>query len=569
MSVDREKRAGRVHGGGGSECSGPPKLSLFGAGALPSATASELMASAAKLARMGAWEYDFKRHEVFWTDGVFDIFDLESERPPVYDEAIEYYLEEDRGKLRAALDAAMDERRDGDLTCRVISAKGVRKFVRVIIHPVVEAEGVAVTRLCGVVQDVTDTHLLQRGMQRFYEMTPDLVAAFDYGGKAVSVSPSWQRVLGIGERDLVRGGFLDCVHPADREKMRLLMEAASKVGVVHHVENRLRDIHGEFRWFSWRVFGDDEAKMIFVSARDITNRKEAEAALMEAKRQAEAANGAKSDFLAVMSHELRTPLNPILGFTDLLMEETRDPEHRQILASISEAGQNLTKVIGDVLDFAKIESGRVELVEEPFELRKLFERKLELMRRQIAKGVPVELKHAIEIDESFGQGARFVADNEKIARVLANLLDNAIKFTKAGLIEVRAKVAPSDQAVVLEVEVSDTGPGIPAESLEEIFEPFRQLDSSRTRSHGGSGLGLSICKKLVELMGGELGVRSRRGEGSRFSFTIPLRRASRKAPSRSKGFDLGAWPKRWKAGTRPVSCWSRTTPPIPSTQRRF
>jgi len=516
-----------------------PRLLSGAGGRLPDRVAAELIDFGARTAGLGAWEYDFDRHEVYWTPGVFDIFDLEADKPPLYDEAIRYFVPEDRERIAAGVRTAIDEGIETDIVCRVVSAKKRSKFVRLVIRPETsEANG---SRLKGIVQDVTGREVLQRGMETFFGMTPDLVGALNVEGRPLNLSPSWESVLGWSSAEIRKRGILGLVHEAERGQMRKLMSEVLGAEVIHHIETRLQTVEGDFRWFSWRLFGDDASKTIFVAARDVSRRKQNEAALMEAKRQAEEASMAKSEFLAVMSHELRTPLNPILGFTDLLIDETDNPEHKEILAAISEAGQNLTKVIGDVLDFAKIESGRTEVHQEEFDIEKLLDAKVRLMRGQL-DGDGVDLRLRFERSEAYSADTRFVGDPEKISRVLTNLIGNAIKFTLKGSIEVRASVGPTDNGALLEIAVEDSGDGISSDKLDSIFEPFVQVDSSITRQHGGSGLGLSICKKLVELMGGRISVESRRGMGSTFSYCVPLRPVEvREAAASPEGFNVKAW----------------------------
>jgi CheY-like chemotaxis protein len=265
-------------------------------------------------------------------------------------------------------------------------------------------------------------------------------------------------------------------------------------------------------------------ELLFISARDVTRRVKVEIALKEAKVQAELANRAKSDFLAIMSHELRTPLNPILGFADLLISEIENPEHKEILQAISEAGEHLTSVIGDVLDFAKIEAGRTEIEEFEFNLKELVSKQVRLMQGQL-NGKPVEVSANWRASSGMDEDIRVLGDQEKIVRVLSNLLGNAIKFTDRGSVVLNSELEPLDESRLRwQVEVVDTGIGIPEGSMTRIFDPFSQADSSTTRKYGGTGLGLSICKKLIELMGGQLSVESRYGEGTSFTFSLPLKR---------------------------------------------
>jgi len=358
-------------------------------------------------------------------------------------------------------------------------------------------------------------------------------------------APRVYEMLGYGSTDLpmTYSALRPMLHVDDLEVLRTAFKAHLDDNEVFDVEIRARQKNGESRWLRLRARCERDAEHKPVrmagSMQDITEKKQYQKALVEATEAAGAANHAKSAFLANMSHEIRTPMNGVIGMADLMLESTLTAAQRDYAETIRESAGALLTVINDILDFSKVEAGKLDLEHIDLDLRDTVEDVARLMAIQAR---PKGLEVTTNIDPSIPDLLR--GDPGRLRQVLVNLCGNAVKFTSAGEIGIDARLLAADeQSATVRIEVRDTGIGIPANRLSQLFKPFTQVDASMTRRFGGTGLGLSIARSLIELMGGEAGVESALGRGSTFWFTARLERsvaAATSSPARRGRIEVGA-----------------------------
>jgi two-component system, sensor histidine kinase and response regulator len=370
--------------------------------------------------------------------------------------------------------------------------------------------------------------IVQTALDAFLEIDPDGVLT-EWNARAEETF-GWRRYEAIGQR-LGAMIALDC-EAEGTQRLREIFRAAQPSAVAQRMEivGRHRDGH-EFpaeMTLSAIWVGTHFIYAAFVH--DVTARKVAEVQREEAKIAAEAGNRAKTEFLANISHGIRTPMNAVIGMSELLLDTPLDPMQRDYAENIRDNGNALLTVINDILDFSKVQAGRLELEQLEVDLRDTFEDVARLVSTQAhAKGLEV----TAQIDPLLPTLVK--ADAGRVRQMLLNLACNAVKFTRQGEVALEIKVVETNShGAHIRCEVRDTGMGIPADRLKDLFAPFTQVDTSTTRNLRGTGLGLSIVRRLAELMGGEAGVESTRGVGSTFWFTAwfaPVTQAPRALPA--------------------------------------
>lgn len=367
-----------------------------------------------------------------------------------------------------------------------------------------------------VYRDNRRREIAEAHMDRFFTLSLDLLCISGMDGYFKRLSPSYESALGYSLNELYSHPITDFIHPDDIDRTNAEIQSQMAGNKVLAFENRFRRKDGTYLIFSWKSV--PVGNYMYAVARDVTNQKQYETDLMEAREAAYNADIAKTEFLANMSHEIRTPLNGVVGMTDLLARTDLNSNQNSFVGGIRSSAQHLLKIVNEILDFSKIEAGRTQVEHVDFDLHHVVENQVSLIGVLASeKGLRLETHFDSKIPRTLK------GDTAKLGQILLNLLNNAVKFTEKGRIQIRVEEQNRTQDKIdVKFSVQDSGIGLNPEQVQRLFEPFQQADSSTARRFGGTGLGLSISKKLVEILKGQIHVDSTPGQGSTFWFQLPL-----------------------------------------------
>ncbi len=513
-------------------------------------TRTEDLNTAQRIAHLGNWVWEKPASRITWSDEIYRIFGLEpQEIKASYEEFLSRVHPEDREKVMKAFSESQRNGKPYKMEHRIVLADAVERIVYAQGEVTLD-ESRNPVRMVGTVQDITErvrTEQALRDSERrlaeIIDFLPEATLVIDTEGKVLAWNRALENMTGIRSRDILGKGDHEYAIPFYGDRRPILIDLAAKrdndtnrryVSLQEDGETLIADEAycpnlrpgGAYVSSTARPLYDSRGNRVgaIESVRDITWRKQLEKELVAAKEAAEAANLAKSRFLATMSHELRTPMNAVMGMTYLCLQTETTSKQQYYLSTIFSSSQGLLRILNDILDLSKIEAGKLAIESVDFRLRDVLEGVINILAiKANEKGLDLLLSEDTNCPQSL------VGDPVRLGQILINLVGNAIKFTDSGEVVIAVEpITEGPEGIMLRFSVRDTGIGLTQEQMSHLFEPFSQVDSSSSRKFGGTGLGLSICNRLVGMMGGRIYVESQPGKGSTFTFTVVCGRSNKK-----------------------------------------
>lgn len=496
---------------------------------------SERLRLATQVGGVGIWEYDIVENKVTWDDQMYTLYGVS---PDQFGGAYEAWAKglhpDDRDRSHREIQAAIQGEREFDTEFRVRHPDGTVRSIRAIATVQRDAKGNPL-RMIGTNWDVTSQRLAAMELQATSDLLEEAQAVTKMGNwthDLISGRITWSKQLfSLFDRDIADGppdfeGLLGDFDTKSAQDLREAVIRTARTGEPYSLvmrtskpANGVKFVRGEGRA---RFDAGGSVIGLFGTAIDVTDEVEIAESLRQAQIDAEAANRSKSAFLANMSHEIRTPLTAILGFTEMLRDDenfdTDSLQRSQAIETIHNAGNHLMTVINDILDLSKIEAEKmtIETIETPV-TSMLRDIEILMGPRATGKGISLDVEIGNPVPD------RIMSDPTRLRQILMNLVGNAIKFTEDGRVTLRVRTETRDAHDRFIIEIEDTGPGLDQDQAEKLFEAFGQANETVSRKHGGTGLGLTICRRLAGLMGGTVRlIRTEPGHGACFEVDLPL-----------------------------------------------
>lgn len=489
----------------------------------------ELLKTAQRQAKIGSWEWNNKERMMTFSDEMARILGMEGENFPSNEAIVSRIHPSDLDLCRKTIETGLSRSSPFEIEFRLV-IQGTIKYVY-LTGQAVQSDTTKSEILFGTMQDISDRKQIENEMRMaeiqyrsLFENSQHMICIHNLQGNILSINPAGAVAIGLEAEEIIGRNiqvFFWPKNPADySEYIHNIMQEGKAQGLL-----RLPKKDGETSvWLFHNIllYDPDGNPYVLSSNVEITGRVEMEKELRMAKKLAEEALIMKDRFVTNISHELRTPMNAIIGFSDLLLKTKLDQEQIEYLQAIHIAGDNLTSMINDVLDLAKIESGKIEFEAKPFTVKNVMSNIHRLLSQNAAQS---NLSFEWKCDPNIP--TYVLGDELRLTQILINLVGNAIKFTEKGFVHFSCFIKKeNEERIDLEFIVEDSGIGIPSEKLKIIFVPFMQASAESTRKFGGTGLGLSIVHDLTELQGGTVDVKSVEGVGSSFTVILPMKKVS-------------------------------------------
>ena len=483
------------------------------------------------IAKIGGWNWDVTLNSLNWSDEIYRIYELDKDEVKDADhfKLLLAFVHPDDKELVAATFRDHLKLSRSFVEYRMITSSGKLKYISIIIGKTIKKDGV-IKKVIGTLQDLTERKKIEFDYERSENKYKNVLTTIDLAavtlnkdGIVVFCNKHLADITGYDKIEMVGMNWIDSFVP-DYLKEQFTSWLQSNSFYPQHTSPIICR-NGKQRIINWKntVTYDEFGQIAETTSigDDITEIKKAREALIIAKENAEKSSRFKSEFLSIMSHEIRTPMNAVIGTTNLLLQDNPEPRQMEYLNTLQYSSNNLLELINDILDYNKIEAGKLELYKQPFNIQKLVNN---IIHSFAAKAEENATNIVLEIDEQIP--SNLIGDQLRLGQILNNLISNAVKFTTQGQITIALTASHIRfDRLLINFSVRDTGIGISADTIEKIFDPFTQEFHANQNEYGGTGLGLAITKRLVELHNSTIDLKSTPGVGTEFTFSISFEKA--------------------------------------------